>query len=134
MRDNDLQYGYRVIRDEYLPCIPYMNSNVTKYIRERKLQPRFFNKIRNQIFYNNFEISSVSFFRSYNYTDYFNYLDRSQGIFEFRWGDAPIKTYGLSLYGNVSKIHYFDVQYKHQNEVHKKQKYVKFADYLRHRR
>src|SRR5947199_6376012 len=46
-------------------------------------------------FWSNFEIASLNFFRSEGYTKYFEHLDKAQGFFLERWGDAPVHTLGL---------------------------------------
>ncbi|ELR04211.1 hypothetical protein GMDG_06626 [Pseudogymnoascus destructans 20631-21] len=41
-------------------------------------------------FWSNFEIASLSWFRSEEYEDFFQMMDRSGGFWMERWGDAPI--------------------------------------------
>ncbi len=58
------------------------------------------------VYYNNFELSRVDLWRTKEYTDYFLELDRSGGIFRYRWGDAPIRTISLALLGDVFRRYY----------------------------
>ena len=70
---------------------------------------------RDMIFYNNFEISSMSLWTSPGYRDYIGFIDRLGGIYRFRWGDAPIKTIAVTLFVPENETHQFkDIGYKHQ--------------------
>jgi Glycolipid 2-alpha-mannosyltransferase len=65
-------------------------------------------------FDNNFEISATSLWRSKEYTDYINYIDRLGGIYYRRWGDAPVKSLAVSRLVNSSELHQFsDIEYVH---------------------
>ena len=67
-----------------------------------------------KIYYTNFEISKLSFWRSHEYMNFFDYLDGLGGIYKYRWGDAPIHTLALSIFLPDTKIHCFkDISYKH---------------------
>ncbi|KAF3480120.1 alpha-1,2 mannosyltransferase KTR1 [Arthroderma uncinatum] len=57
-------------------------------------------------FWSNFEIGDLSFWRSKEYEDYFNHLDKAGGFFYERWGDAPVHSIGLGLFADKSKIHW----------------------------
>lgn len=41
-------------------------------------------------FWTNFEIASLSLWRSTEYLKYFDYLDKTGNFFYERWGDAPV--------------------------------------------
>lgn len=65
-------------------------------------------------FWSNFEIASLSFWRSPIYTRFFEHLDRAGGFFYERWGDAPVHSIALGLFEDKEKIHWFrDVGYQH---------------------
>jgi mannosyltransferase len=57
-------------------------------------------------FWSNFEIGDMSFWRSKEYDDYFNHLDRAGGFFYERWGDAPVHSIALGLFEDSSRIHW----------------------------
>lgn len=59
-------------------------------------------------YWSNFEIGDLDFFRSREYEEYFNYLDRAGGFFYERWGDAPVHTLAVSFLLNKDELHYFD--------------------------
>lgn len=57
------------------------------------------------IYYNNFEICRMNFFRSVEMFQFINLIDLSYGQFIYRWGDAPLRYISLSLFAeNYSKI------------------------------
>lgn len=57
------------------------------------------------IYYNNFEICRLSFFRSKEMFIFMNLVDLSYGQFIYRWGDAPLRYISLSLFAkNETKI------------------------------
>jgi alpha 1,2-mannosyltransferase len=66
-------------------------------------------------FWSNFEISSLSFFRSAEYLHFFNYLDSLGGIYYERWGDALIHSLALGVLMKKEEVHYFeDIGYRHE--------------------
>lgn len=61
--------------------------------------------------YNNFEIVSRRFFESDAYQTWFRFVDRnSTGIYSRRYGDAPIRTAGLSMFLDPKKVAWFGRQ------------------------
>lgn len=65
-------------------------------------------------FWSNFEIGRLDFFRSKEYMEYFEHLDRNGGFFYERWGDAPVHSIALALLTDKSRIHFFrDIGYNH---------------------
>ncbi|KIW15845.1 hypothetical protein PV08_05895 [Exophiala spinifera] len=65
-------------------------------------------------FWSNFEIGDLEFWRHPAYESYFQALDRTNGFFYERWGDAPVHSIALGLFANVSSIHWFrDIGYRH---------------------
>jgi len=65
-------------------------------------------------FWSNFEIADLDFFRSRQYRDYFNYLDRKGGFYFERWGDAPVHSLAAAFILEPEQVHYFqDIGYRH---------------------
>ena len=70
-------------------------------------------------FWSNFEIASLSWFRSKEYEDFFEMMDRSGGFWMERWGDAPIHSLAAGALLEVKDIHYFrDFGYRHTTIQH----------------
>ncbi|ODQ67815.1 glycosyl transferase [Nadsonia fulvescens var. elongata DSM 6958] len=65
-------------------------------------------------FWTNFEIVDVKFFRSKEYQELFEHLDKAGGFFYERWGDAPVRSLALSILADREQIHWFrDIGYTH---------------------
>jgi hypothetical protein len=66
------------------------------------------------IFYNNFEIIHRSVTREPLWVAWREHIERTQGIYYARWGDAPIKSIGVSLVVKKDELHAFtDIPYRH---------------------
>jgi len=70
-------------------------------------------------FWSNFEIGSFSFLRSKEYQAYFDHLDKANGFFMERWGDAPVHSLAAAMFLNKSQVHHFqDIGYRHNSFTH----------------
>ncbi|KAM0518058.1 hypothetical protein ACHAPE_004460 [Trichoderma viride] len=70
-------------------------------------------------FWSNFEIAKLSWFRSKEYNDFFQTMDRSGGFWMERWGDAPIHSLAAGALLAPRDIHYFrDFGYRHTTIQH----------------
>jgi hypothetical protein len=57
-----------------------------------------------EVYYTNFEIYDMDFFRGEEYQLYFKYLDSTNNIYYRRWGDHCIRFLGLSMFADLSDI------------------------------
>ena len=65
-------------------------------------------------FWSNFEIGDLRFWRSKEYLEYFEHLDKAGGFFYERWGDAPVHSLAAILFLDKSRLHHFDdIGYAH---------------------
>ncbi|EKG20425.1 Glycosyl transferase family 15 [Macrophomina phaseolina MS6] len=70
-------------------------------------------------FWSNFEIARLDWFRSKEYNDFFEMMDRSGGFWMERWGDAPIHSLAAGALLGPGDIHYFrDFGYRHTTIQH----------------
>ncbi|KAL9105281.1 MAG: hypothetical protein Q9227_009520 [Pyrenula ochraceoflavens] len=70
-------------------------------------------------FWSNFEIARLDWFRSSEYEDFFQTMDRSGGFWMERWGDAPIHSLAAGALLAPRDIHYFrDFGYRHTTIQH----------------
>ena len=95
----------------------FMNVNEVSAVRGFFVDNGAYNRT---MFYNNFELGSFALKRSRVYQSLFEYVDGTEpfGIFQYRWGDAPIHTLGVmaALRGNWSRLCFFprsQVDYRH---------------------
>lgn len=129
MRDNDIQYGYRLAHYDLDVCTEGLWEATSCFVKLKHIEPTFYDKWpRPKIFYNNFEISKTSFWLSPEYQRFINFIDQLGGIFYNRWGDAPIKSLAVSLFLNQSQIHCFKrIGYQHGNNVVVNKKLASFT-------
>ncbi|RMZ85592.1 hypothetical protein DV737_g644, partial [Chaetothyriales sp. CBS 132003] len=70
-------------------------------------------------FWSNFEIARLDWFRSKEYNDFFEMMDKSGGFWMERWGDAPIHSLAAGALLATKDIHYFrDFGYRHTTIQH----------------
>ena len=118
MKHHNLTYGYRTFSRDFESCVKYLWSNVTAYAKRQGIRPSFLQCWpTGKMFYNNFDISRLSFWTSREYKDYFTFLDKLGGIYRYRWGDSPIKGLALSLFAPMHSIHHFNhIGYRHADD------------------
>lgn len=97
-------------------CAEYFKEiNPTAFSEENKA------KMGRKVFYTNFEIFDMEFFRSEEYMDFYNFIDESGGIYTKRWGDHIIRF--MAMYG-LKKIQdclfFKDIHYYHSDFYHDK--------------
>lgn len=117
MRRNGKKYAYRVVLNDRPHVCAGLGELVKEYFASRnirlacKLPPPY------KLFYTNFEICDLEWFRGNPWQDYFAAVDEAEGIWRNRWGDAPIRYYGVAnllparALWCVKELHY-----RHQSE------------------
>ena len=128
MYQKDYFYSFTIAFEDEPETIPTLGSVVKNYVIthnitvEKKIWDWLYNsegEYTNCHFWSNFEIGNLNFFRSKEYNDFFNYLDRTGGFFYERWGDAPVHTFGVGIFLNKSKVKFWDeIGYMHGNIYH----------------
>lgn len=117
-------YGYLETTIKDLPEFVIGLWELTKeYIQKNNIQPTFLNKYLDKdgewdrsLFYTNFEISKLDFWRSEGYMEYYKMIDQNGGIYYSRWGDHTIHLLALSMLADENKLHCFkDIDYSHQD-------------------
>jgi alpha 1,2-mannosyltransferase len=124
MSQKHYEYGYITMPQEHPEVIKGFWEFTKKYIQENKIQPTFLEKFMDhgswdrRHYSTNFEISNFNFWRTEPYKSYFNAIDRFGGIYNYRWGDAPIHSLAIYMFMPKYKTHKFnDVSYCHQNFI-----------------
>ena len=135
MRSKNIVYGFNMRSCDFEPCVRGLVNTTRAFLAKSRYTPAWFQELNGPgrcgkccdrpsscnccypnlcFFYNNFEISRVALWRSVEYQSFMAHIEESMGIFKYRWGDAPIKTIGVSLFVPKSQIHKFsDIAYKH---------------------
>ena len=55
-------------------------------------------------YYNNFEVMKLEFFRRRNVRHWIEEVDQTNGIFKYRWGDAPLRYITLAMFAEKHEI------------------------------
>ena len=115
MRQKQWVYGSIWALLDLPDCVKGLWQVSCRYLREQKLDPgRFTSWPYLGNYYNNFEVSRMSLWRSCEYQSYVDYLDRLGGIYYDRWGDGPIKSIAVAMLLPSSAVHIFDdIGYTH---------------------
>jgi len=70
-------------------------------------------------FWNNFEVVDLRWFRSTLISSYLDSIDKSAGIYLYRWGDAPLHSMAIFTFANSSLTHYYEnIGYTHMGHWH----------------
>ncbi|ETS88161.1 hypothetical protein PFICI_01989 [Pestalotiopsis fici W106-1] len=65
-------------------------------------------------YWSNFEIADMDIFRSQEYQDFFDHLDRKGGFYFERWGDAAVHSLAVAMFVDPRRVHHFeDFGYRH---------------------
>jgi hypothetical protein len=115
MKSNNYIYGYM---SEYDKDEEFVVKDLLKATQEYlKINNILNEKINNwnlQIFYTNFEVGNLSFFKNNQYMSYYNYIDNTGNIYYKRWGDAPIRWFGVNMFLKDENILCIkDIAYQH---------------------
>ena len=119
MKLNKLYYGF------IAPAVQLDNPKVCIGLWEKSLE--WFNNNKNsclkeplkeieeyKIYYTNFEICSLEWFKNSKYLDFFDFIDRQGGIYTNRWGDHVIRYLGINmLMKDEFKYPIYNIAYKH---------------------
>ncbi|KAI5151172.1 alpha 1,2-mannosyltransferase [Enteropsectra breve] len=128
LKKNNKKYGFVITIREYMDSIPTLMPTAVQYLKRvyNTLQigkPMDFmyedGRYNGCHFWSNFEIASFEFFRSEAYNGLVDTLERSNGFYYERWGDAPVHSIALSLLLDRSEIHFFEnIGYTHEPFTH----------------
>ena len=125
MEDNNKIYGFTITIHEFLRTIETLWDTTKKFIKNNPSYlpndnlMKFISNDKGESynlchFWSNFEIADMDFWRSKEYEEYFQFLDKSGGFFYERWGDAPVHSIAVSLFLSKDKLHFFkDIGYQH---------------------
>lgn len=108
MEDNKIIFGYMVVLIEPEVFRKNFLETVSAYFKKDI-------KWNGECYYGNFTISNLDFWRSKEYTDYYNYIDGMGGIYKYRWGEQMLHYIAVQMFLKENQIHKFDdIPYRHQ--------------------
>jgi len=128
--DNDLDYGFIHAEPDAVVTLDGFSDMLKRFLAQEStpglLHPKsnyqrwLLNDTNDYTFasvYNNFEILSRRFFEGKAYQAWFRFVDRnSTGIYSRRYGDAPIRTAGVSMFLDPRKVAWFGRQIGYEHE------------------
>ncbi len=126
MKSNNLKYGYiaEILEskvavkniDEFL-----INNGGYSQLMNQAPSVFFDGKYNLRCIYTNFEIVDLDMFEMNSVKEFINLIVKSNNIFNYRWGDAPLRTIMISLFLRKNEIVRFrNIDYRHQLFVQKK--------------
>ena len=121
--------GFSILMGEIMETIPSLFGQVLEFKRQKNIKP---SKLFDYFVYehaanktlayngchiwNNFEIGRFDFFRSTEYQEFFDHLDKAGGFFYERWGDAPVISLAAGLFLRPDQLMQFEnIGYKHDD-------------------
>lgn len=120
LEDNNKVYGFVAQLPEHPPVVEGLGKFIRSYCKGKNT--KFLDYLVDErgnynykMIYNNFEICKLDLFRNPDVERFLSVLDKTGAIYEYRWGDAPIRTLMLSMFVDRDKLHRFDnIDYSHQ--------------------
>lgn len=121
LKNNNCIYGYINIQHDHPGVIKNLWELSKQYFQTINKDHIFrlpdINFHKNRVFYTNFEIFDMDWFRSKDYQDFFSFIDSTAGIYKYRWGDHSIRYIGVNSLADPYQIYFFnDIKYVHQEE------------------
>ncbi len=125
LEQNNKVYGYVAEIPEHPPVIQHFSAFIKKYQKQYNNQGKFTSYLLDKngnynyrMIYNNFEICKLSIYKKDEIQKFLKLIDKTGCIYEYRWGDAPIRTVMLSLFFERNQIYRFqNIDYHHQEFI-----------------
>ena len=119
MESEGYLYGYIHITRDAPQCVVGLWENTAKFIQDNDIQTFWTEEwLSPYMFYNNFEICRVDFWRNSMGKKYLDFIDKIGGHYTQRWGDAPVHSLAVTMFIPQEKVHQFsDIAYRHQEYV-----------------
>lgn len=114
MRTGGKVYGFNNIQNDHPDVVVDLYEESENYFKLRGITP--INTVdKPKIFYTNFEICDLNWFRGKEYTEFYDFIDHLGGIYTKRWGDAPIRYIAVKSLLPSENILDFShlIEYKH---------------------
>lgn len=115
MQEHDIVYGYNCITTDNPFVVKGLWESCRDYAKMNKVAKTPYDGLPYPyIYYTNFETGKFSWFLEPKYQDFYEFIDRSGGIYYHRWGDSAIKYLGIGMLLDERQIHNFrDIHYEH---------------------
>ena len=113
MKKHEWVYAYHGAAHDSAHCVKGLWKLAHDYVQKEHIKAEWFelkgkkaiyNWEEGRVFYNNFEMSRLDFWRGPKFQKFFKHIDDSRGIYTARWGDAPIKTLAIQIFAPFRKV------------------------------
>lgn len=115
---NNHIYGYINIQNDHEGVIKNLWDTCYEYFKTIGDFKQFFeidkDKHFRKVYYTNFEIFDMAWFKGDEYQSFYKFIDESGGIYKYRWGDHVLRYIALNCLSNTNKFTFFnDIKYYH---------------------
>tara|TARA_B100000614_G_scaffold262915_1_gene301178 strand:+ start:7490 stop:8365 length:876 start_codon:yes stop_codon:yes gene_type:complete len=136
MSRNNKLYGYRALSYDDPALIHNLYHTLQNYLTEYNVEPKNIYGEKTKpydycipqsygqwpqcpiTYYTNIDFISLDFARSEEYQSLFKYLDDTDGFYDYRWGDCPVRYLIVRTFVDEQQIHRFeDWEYVHGQTV-----------------
>lgn len=113
--NNNAVYGYINIQKDHPNAVIDFYESLQKILKNRSGRDHIFsNEEKNKVYYTNFEVLDLEFFRSSSYLSIYDAIDKTLGFYNRRWGDHIFRYSVLNFLLDKSKFFfYYDISYHH---------------------
>ena len=121
MRRAGIKYAYRMVMTESKEFSVGLLDLANSFFKDNPELNRATPKIcKVRLYYTNFEICELAYFRDAPWQRFFAAIDKAGGIWRHRWGDAPIRWLGLRHLLLPNEVYCLKgMTYRHQFTVRK---------------
>lgn len=114
-------YGYvRDKRDSHRETCETLPKAIKDYVRQNNISIKCeMSDINCWNFYNNFNISKLSFWSSDDYQNFMSFINEDGGIQRHRWGDSTIQANAVKMFCDKENIVKFKFAYEHRSHFFK---------------
>lgn len=96
MQREGIKYTYRMIMNEKPEWAIGLLETAEAYFAKHPEVIKGVQRLSKvKLYYTNFEICDLAWFRNKPWQDFFAAIDKAGGIWRYRWGDAPIRWFGV---------------------------------------
>lgn len=114
-------YGYvRDKLDSHKETCETLPNAIKSYVKNNNIQIKCSESdINCWNFYNNFNISKLSFWKTEEFQNYMNFIHSENGIEKHRWGDSTIQANAIKMFCDSNQIEKFNFKYEHRSHFYK---------------
>ncbi|CAF3308825.1 unnamed protein product [Rotaria socialis] len=127
MQINRLQYSFLMVHMDHRVYVKGLWNLFHKFLTHSCMIPSsavkktqtssFTGWYSNAIIFNNFELCNGSLWREPRMEAWLRQVDKSEGIYKYRWGDAPIRTLAVTQFLEKNQVvKLCDIGYSHRHQ------------------